>query len=118
MPYDLQKYHRRSIRLKGYDYTQAGAYFVTLVAHQRDCLFGEIVDGEMRLNAVGELARVVWLSLPRHFSALTLDEWVVMPNHLHGILVVGGADRTGEASAIVCVDRPETRTADASPQRL
>ncbi len=70
MPYDPQKYHRRSIRLKGYDYTQTGAYFVTLVAHQRDCLFGEIVDGEMRLNAVGELARVVWLSLLGTFRLL------------------------------------------------
>ncbi len=70
MPYDPQKYRRRSIRLKGYDYTQAGAYFVTLVAHQRDCLFGEIVDGEMRLNAVGELARVVWLSLLGTFRLL------------------------------------------------
>lgn len=57
MPYDPQRHHRRSIRLPGYDYTSVGAYFVTLVAYQRECLFGEIVDGEMRLNAHGEIAR-------------------------------------------------------------
>ena len=119
MPYDPQKHHRRSIRLKGYDYTQPGAYFVTLVAHQRDCLFGEIVDDKMRLNAVGELAQGIWLSLPRHFPALTLDEWVIMPNHLHGVLVIGGAGeadhRKGEASAVRLSGIAEPLAADASP---
>lgn len=57
MPYDPQRHHRRSIRLPGYDYTRAGAYFVTLVTHDRECLFGEIVGGEMRLNTWGEIAR-------------------------------------------------------------
>ena len=86
MPYDPRKHHRRSIRLPGYDYTQAGAYFVTLVTHERACLFGEIVDGEMRLNEAGQAAERCWLDIPSHFPHAALDAFVIMPNHVHGIL--------------------------------
>jgi len=88
MTYNPQKHHRRSIRLKGYDYTQPGAYFVTLVTHDRACLFGEIVDGEMRLNEYGEIARAEWLqtAVVRPYVVLHPDELVVMPNHVHGII--------------------------------
>ena len=89
-PYDPQKHHRCSIRLKGYDYTQPGAYFVTLVAWGRACLFGEI-DGEtMRLNPVGEVVQHAWLRLPSFFP-IRLDAYVVMPNHFHGIICMGEA---------------------------
>ena len=88
MPYNPNIHHRRSIRLKGYDYTQQGAYFVTICTHQRNCLFGEIVDGEMKLNTNGEIARGSWLSIPRHFQNVELDEFVIMPNHLHGIILI------------------------------
>jgi REP element-mobilizing transposase RayT len=88
MPFDPQRHHRRSIRLKGYDYSQAGAYFVTICAQNRECLFGEIVDGEMRLNGQGEIVIACWDNLPCHFPHIELDAFVVMPNHVHGIIVI------------------------------
>ncbi|MFM7372811.1 MAG: hypothetical protein ACKO2Z_34520, partial [Sphaerospermopsis kisseleviana] len=88
MPYNPEIHHRRSIRLKGYDYSQIGAYFVTICTHHRNCLFGEIVDGEMKLNTNGEVAKGCWLSIPRHFQNVELDEFVIMPNHVHGIIII------------------------------
>ncbi|MGD1944629.1 MAG: hypothetical protein ACFB0G_25315 [Leptolyngbyaceae cyanobacterium] len=88
MVYDPQKHHRRSLRLPHYDYASAGAYFIMICAHQRQCLFGEIRDGAMQLNEFGEVARSHWWRLPQHHSHLQLDAFVVMPNHLHGILIL------------------------------
>lgn len=89
MKYNPEKYHRRSIRLKGYNYAQAGAYFVTIVAQGRACLFGEVADGTMRANdAVGMVHRE-WLALPTRFTEVGLDAFVVMPNHCHGIITIG-----------------------------
>jgi REP element-mobilizing transposase RayT len=88
MPYDPQKHYRRSIRLKGYDYTQPGAYFVTLCTKARQCLFGDVVNREMRLNSLGHIAFTCWQAIPDHFPHVELDAFVVMPNHLHGILVI------------------------------
>jgi len=88
MKYDPARHHRRSIRLKGYDYTQAGAYFVTICTQDRMCLFGEIVDGEMRLNDAGEIVAWTWHDMPNHISNVQLDAFVVMPNHVHGIIVI------------------------------
>ena len=96
MPYDPERHHRRSIRLKGYDYSQAGAYAVTLVSHEREGLFGEIVDGQMALNAVGEVIAATWRWLAVRYPYVALDAWVVMPNHLHGIIVLAGDERKGE----------------------
>ncbi|HIJ94423.1 MAG TPA: transposase [Desulfuromonadales bacterium] len=81
-------HHRHSIRLKDYDYSQAGAYFVTLCAWQRECLFGDFVDGKMRLNELGQVVESVWCGLIRHFANLDLDQHVIMPNHFHGILQI------------------------------
>ncbi|WP_448592212.1 transposase [Thermoflexus hugenholtzii] len=94
MPYDPQCHHRRSIRLPGYDYTQPGAYFVTIVTHNRMPLFGEIVDGEMRLNEYGEIVRAEWFrtAIVRPYVVLHPDEFVVMPNHVHGIVWIVGDD--------------------------
>jgi len=86
--YDPAKHHRRSIRLKGYDYTQAGAYLVTICTQGRICLFGEIVDGEMRLNDAGEIVAWTWHDLPNYISNVQLDAFVVMPNHVHGIIII------------------------------
>ncbi|MTJ08208.1 transposase [Anabaena sp. UHCC 0204] len=97
MSYNPNIHHRRSIRLKGYDYSQQGAYFVTICTYQRNCLFGEIVDDEMKLNTNGEITRGSWLSIPRHFQNVGLDEFVIMPNHLHGIIIIA---EEGEALAI------------------
>jgi putative transposase len=88
MTYDPERHHRRSIRLKGYDYAQAGAYFVTICAHGRECLFGEVLGGEMRLNAYGDIVAQCWDDLPRHYPTVGLDAFVVMPNHVHGIVVL------------------------------
>lgn len=88
MKYDPQKHHRRSIRLKGYDYTQQGAYFITLCAHQRECLFGDIANGEMQTNQIGEIVITCWTQLATHFRNIELDAFVIMPNHIHGIVVI------------------------------
>lgn len=88
MKYDPQIHHRRSIRLKGYDYTQAGAYFITICSYQREHVFGEVVNGEMRLSAWGEIARAEWFKTAalRDNVELYDEEFVVMPNHIHGIV--------------------------------
>jgi len=88
MKFDPQKHHRRSIRLQGYDYTQSGAYYVTIVTYQRGHFFGEVVNGEMRLNKLGQIAHDEWLKTAalRPYVKLYEDEFVVMPNHMHGII--------------------------------
>jgi len=88
MLYDPNRHHRRSIRLKGYDYTQPGAYFVTICTHNRESLFGRVVDGEMMLNAFGEIVWEGWsrTAQVRPYVALFEHEFVVMPNHIHVII--------------------------------
>lgn len=88
MPYDSFKHHRRSIRLRGYDYSQAGAYFITICEVNRECIFGDVIDGEMRPNQFGEIVLKWWNDLPKYYSPVELDEFVVMPNHMHGIIVI------------------------------
>ncbi len=88
MAYDPRRHHRQSIRLKGYDYTQAGAYFVTVVTQDRVHLFGEVVKGEMRLNEAGRMVFEQWQALPTRFATVEIDEFVVMPNHIHGIIIL------------------------------
>ena len=88
MTYDPARHHRRSIRLKGYDYTQAGAYFVTLCVQGRECLLGDVVDGELQMNESGQIAAECWDDMARHFPAVELDASIIMPNHLHGIVII------------------------------
>jgi len=78
MPYDPSHHHRRSIRLKGFDYTQPDAYFVTIVTQNRAPLFGEIADGTMQLNQLGEIVGDTWRNLPNHYAHIELDAFVVM----------------------------------------
>jgi len=85
-------HHRRSIRLRGYNYSRAGAYFITICTQGRARLFGDIVDGEMVLDDAGRVAWRCWRDIPNHFPHAELDEFVVMPNHVHGIIVIGGDD--------------------------
>ena len=99
MPYDRTKHHRRSIRLPGYDYTSPGAYFVTLCVERGQCLLGQVVDGEMRLNEWGQVASHYWKRIPLHSDHVQLDAWVVMPNHMHGIIVISGRGGASLASA-------------------
>ena len=77
-------HNRRSIRFKGYDYTQAGLYFITICCQNRACLFGEIENGKMMLNDAGAIANDCWLNIPNHFPNAILHEYVIMPNHVHG----------------------------------
>jgi len=84
-------HHRLSIRLKGYDYAQAGAYFITVCTQNRESAFGCVDDGDMRLNDAGRMVRSVWEGLPDRFPEMQLDAFVVMPNHVHGIAVFVGA---------------------------
>lgn len=85
---DPRKHHRRSIRLQGYDYTRAGAYFITICTQGRECLFGEIVDGEMILNELGRIVQEEWEKTPAIRREMELDAFVVMPDHIHGIVII------------------------------
>jgi REP element-mobilizing transposase RayT len=88
MKFDPQKHHRRSIRLPDHDYSQPGAYFITIVTRGRECLFGEIKDGEMHLNDYGIIADECWRAIAEHFPNAEIGTYVIMPNHVHGIIVV------------------------------
>ena len=89
MPYNPEIHHRRSIRLQGYDYTQLGAYFVTICTYQKQCLFGEITNEEMYPNLCGQVVIGCWKNLSSYFPHIQLDEFVLMPNHWHGIIMIG-----------------------------
>jgi putative transposase len=102
MKYDADKQHRRAIRLRGYDYAQGGAYFVTTVTKDRACLFGEIVDGEMRTNQFGRIVQTEWDELPDHYPGVERYAFMVMPNHVHGIIALvddGGGVRPDDVGA-------------------
>jgi len=88
MKYNSEIHHLRSIRLKGYDYSEPGDYFVTVCTKGFKCLFGDVVDGEVVLNKVGEATRKSWMEIPRHFLNIELDEFSIMPNHVHGIITI------------------------------
>jgi len=98
MAYGTGKRHRRSIRLKGYDYSQEGAYFLTVCTQGRLRLFGDIIAGEMELNAAGRMVRTEWDALPQRFPTAELDAFVVMPNHIHGIIVIHNVAPPGATS--------------------
>ncbi len=91
MTYNSDKHHRRSIRIKGYDYSQDGLYYITVCAQNRICLFGKIDNGKMILNDVGKMLENEWLKLAERFKNIVLHEYVVMPNHCHAILEIVGA---------------------------
>ncbi len=88
MKYDPDVHRRRSIRLKGFDYSTPGAYFVTINILGRECLLGEISDSTMYLNSFGQAVEEVWNNLPNHYPNLELDAFVVMPNHVHAIFIL------------------------------
>jgi|JTFO01.1.fsa_nt_gb REP element-mobilizing transposase RayT len=94
MKYDPKIHHRRSIRLKGYDYTREGAYFITVCAYKRECLFGRIVDHVMGMNDVGHIVGDEWVKTVLIREEIELGDWVVMPNHFHGIIFIVGSRGT------------------------
>jgi len=85
-------HQRRAVRLRGYNYSHAGAYFVTICTKNRECLFGRIVDEEMRLTMGGRIADKCWRNIPSHYPHVILDEFVIMPNHVHGVIFTGDED--------------------------
>lgn len=115
MKFDPQKHHRHSIRLKGYDYSQPGAYFVTICTHNRAHLFGEIVNGVMRLNEYGKIVQYTWHDLVNHVDGIELGEFVVMPNHIHGIINIVGAGSVGVGSEPTPTTAP---TVNTQPNRI
>jgi len=108
MKYDLQKHHRRSIRLRGYDYTQPGVYFVTICTQNRECLFDDPV-----LRSVVE---TYWQAIPRHAPNVALDAWIVMPNHAHGIIVI--MDHAALVGARHCQQVPSSMQKAPSDEML
>jgi putative transposase len=86
MKYYAEIHHRRSIRLMGWDYSQPGAYFITICTHDRRCIFGRVVNGEMRLSQIGQIVQRIILEIPTHFPGVVLGEFIIMPNHIHMIL--------------------------------
>ncbi len=81
-------HHRKSIRLQGFDYASVGAYFVTICTNERACLFGEIIDSKIILNEIGKMVQRHWNSMSKHFQNVIMDEFIIMPNHMHGIITI------------------------------
>lgn len=115
--------HRRSIRLQGYDYSRAGAYFITICAQNRKCLFGKFVNGKMGLNNAGMMVQAVWDEIPAHYPGIDIDAFIVMPNHIHGIVVIvrtatrdhpddGNGQNNGQAQGPAPTTAPDVRHDD------
>jgi putative transposase len=115
--FDPKIHHRRSIRLAGHDYSQAGAYFVTVVTWRRDCLFGEVIAGEMKLNDFGQIADEGWRAIPEHFPNVELGAHIVMPNHVHGIILINEDDSRNIVGAQHCC-APTSSGQDDNPRKI
>ncbi|GBD53398.1 transposase [Microcystis aeruginosa NIES-298] len=104
MTFDPEKHHRRSIRLRNYDYSQPGAYFVTICTYQKQSWFGEIKNGQIYLNQLGKIVADEWLKTCKIPPNFKLDEWVIMPNHFHGIVIIN--DYSGDDQSLGARDAP------------
>jgi len=106
MRYDPDRHHRHSIRLRGYDYSRGGAYFITICIYDRECLLSEINEEKVILSEVGSTVEAIWCDLPKRFPFIVLDEYVLMPNHLHGIVCFVDVDRlSNEASSKITLGK-------------
>ena len=104
MSYNPEIHHRRSIRLKGYNYTNSGIYFVTICCYQRQHLFGSVNNGEMETNVIGQIVSHLGQKIPQHFLNVELDEFILMPDlpdHLHGIIVISESTEKSSLANIV-----------------
>ena len=88
MPFNPDIHHRKSHRMQGYDYRRPGAYFITVCTHNRESVFGEIMDGTMHLNAAGRLVQSMWDGISSNLPNVSLDAYVVMPDHFHSLVVI------------------------------
>jgi putative transposase len=100
-------HQRRSLRLKEYDYSQSGAYFVTLVTKSRECLFGEVNAGVIQLTKYGTILQRTWTNLPLHYPNIILEAFVVMPNHIHAIIGIIATD--SESSGLILGNNSEQK---------
>jgi hypothetical protein len=107
MSYDPDTDHRRSLRLATYDYISADAYFVTICTYQRECWLAEVMDGVSAQTVLGRVAEDAWRRRPVHVPRVELDEFVVMPNHVHGLLVIADQDKSRPASGMAPGDQGE-----------
>ncbi|MEM6965788.1 MAG: transposase [Bacteroidota bacterium] len=113
------KYRIESARKPGWDYRNSGAYFITICTHQRQHFFGECTDGKMTLSAIGAIVQGFWFEIPKHFDHVQLGEFVAMPNHVHGVLILGNDGvrvKTGDGAQVDMQDgaRVETRQCHVS----
>jgi len=117
MPYNPDIHHRKSIRLKGYDYSRAGLYFVTICCHNRICRFGNIENGVMKLNEYGWIAHNEWIKTAEIRNNVELDNFVIMPNHIHGIIRLLRRGELHSPDGIDVFDTPENRGVCDTPLR-
>ena len=89
--------NRQSMRLPNYDYSQTGYYFLTLCTRNMDIWFGQIIDAKMHLSAIGLIARQCWMEIPIHYPCIRLDNFIIMPNHIHGIIVINNDQKNVRA---------------------
>lgn len=125
MTFNPDIHNRRSIRLKNYDYSSCGLYFVTICTQNRQNLFGEIIDGKMILNNAGKMIYDIWQELKKIFQNIQLHEFVIMPNHIHGIIEITigtksivGAESTVGAESISALDYQNLKRVDMESQRV
>jgi len=114
MRYDPKEHQRRSIRLHDYDYAQAGAYFVTVCTEGRLCLLGQVEDGTVRLNGWGRIVHETWSDLPNHYPHVELDAFVIMPNHVHMVVVLADPVGAGLKLAQIAPVRADSTGADST----
>ena len=98
---ETKRCNRRSIRLKGWDYSTRGPYFITLCVYKWFCLFGEIHDGKMQLNDAGRMVQSIWMDLPNRFPSVELGTMVIMPNHLHTIIALKSVEASTRGAPTV-----------------
>lgn len=123
MPYNPEKHHRRSIRLKGYDYSKKGAYFITICCQNRQCLFGKIEHGNMILNNAGKMVQTTWNDLPIYYNGIAIDAFQIMPNHIHGIIYITdvfavGAVGAGPRACPACPQQNQGQPQGVAPTKL
>ena len=105
MNMNIIRYHRHSIRLPDYDYASVGGYFITICAKEKQCFFGEIKDGYVLSNGIGDIVRDCWLAIPEHFPGIKICDFVVMPNHVHGILQNCGEEKQSKKNKLSSIIR-------------
>ena len=118
MKFNPDIHHRRSIRLKGYDYSQDGVYFLTVCSYNRECLLGNIINDEMILNDFGKIVWNIWRGLELQYSYMFVDKMVVMPNHLHGILIIRREDIDGRGGSRTALTVPTDHKKQKSLGRI